>query len=382
MDFAVKGTLQPSLTPSFKEFFSGPVRKYIDAQQEYDSFLDAFGTHYFDKSYLGGFLYMRTEVKEDYFNRERELEVEAKISASYEAIVKGDAQFKVKASDEMKAFLSNSSMIMEYLGGEPLTLDMDKDAPTEYVSRWTKTVFERPHLYSGSLRGIDELIENEALRAEVKKAITIRMYRAYLDSILRLMDIGKVDRSIISDVELLRRQITTAETEERFATLQAGLKRTMDLVLFSAYGKPTLASMMASWPAVMDVAQCGDAVTALCHRPITPPQAFTTDFSYAQRALAKLADRHWTDYAECRRLISEGRQLWADTYQSLEGGKICPAAVSTFSLNPYCQSPAMPQPPKMMAMKMMMMKMNMHNGTSSAAAAQSSNNNKSNALYF
>lgn len=224
--------------------------RYADARDLYDSFVETFGTHYFSMAHLGGYLHMRATIDRYYYQRTARHYIESYLEASYLSIARSRVDYRAGASSSLANFYQNSQITFSYLGGESLSMEVGSSssssstAASSYLAEWTKTVFERPHLFSGQLRRIDELIENRKLRGEVRKAINAKLYGAYIAQIRRIAKLAGVDveESLTKLEGLYRSSVVNSrsafssevEEEEREAHYQAALEERMQVVLAKA----------------------------------------------------------------------------------------------------------------------------------------------------
>ncbi|KAH9387861.1 hypothetical protein TYRP_009059 [Tyrophagus putrescentiae] len=287
VDFYLPKQLFSSLSRSFTDFFDAgtPVKKYINDTARYDDFVSTFGTHYFTQASLGGYMSMKT------------------------GIISGGAEYEKAKEKSGENFNKATKITFAYLGGDPVSIDLDSQKPNEYLTEWTKTVLVKPHLFKGRLRGMEELVENPELRVEVKKAIRIYMIRAYLDEILRIVNM-----------------ITTLETEAQFAELEAGIRNFMRYVLMTAKGRPALVKMLRGWDAQLEVADCRRYVTDSCssstsNRTFRALEAKLDNEAQGvcSKVEQRLADPSWENYTECLALIKEGREMTVKLAKPLEG---------------------------------------------------------------
>ena len=189
-----------------------------------------------------------------------------------------------------------------------------------------KTVLVKPHLFKGRLRGMEELVENPELRVEVKKAIRIYMIRAYLDEILRIVKMVKPDdmeKNFLDVIDEYRAKVTTLETEEQFAKLEADIRYLMRFLLYIAKGRPALVKMLRGWDAQLEVADCRRYVTDSCNTSNRTFRALEAKLDNEARELARkveqrLADPSWVNYTECLALIKEGREISVKLAKPLE----------------------------------------------------------------
>lgn len=357
VDFYLPQELWPSLSKSFTNFFSGPVLPYANNSAKYDNFVDTFGTHYFGHASLGGFMNMKTVITEELYSSSSSSELEVKLEANYRSIVSAGAEYNKQKEKNGEAFNKNTKITFAYLGGDPISLELDSEKPNEYLAEWTKTVLEKPHLFEGRLRGIEELVANEDLRIEVKKAIRIHMTRAYLEEILRVFKLVKMEDRL-GDMDSLRGKIINLKTEDQFKEVEVALKKFMYYVLLAVKEKPRLARMLKGWSSSqLDVADCRKYIADACSnsnrtsRSSEDEKILETETKldeevqeFAKKAESLLADLSWENYTECRELIAEGRKLTVALARPLEGCKnstscnACRRSRAERAVH-FCQSP-------------------------------------------
>ncbi|KAI2806882.1 hypothetical protein BLOT_008841 [Blomia tropicalis] len=206
IEFDLKAPEILHTSPYFESWVESLPSSYEKDPLMYDEFVDTFGTHYFDIAKFGGYLYQKTIIENSYVKDTNEKEVEANLKLSFKAFagiktsIGGEIEDTTKESKER--FSRNTENNFYYYGGvSKFTTDEDEN----YMAKWWDTVNEDPWLFGGQIRPIEWLIKDAAKQNETRKAVVLKMVRAYRNDFVEANLISR--KNFNSEIRSLLTQI-------------------------------------------------------------------------------------------------------------------------------------------------------------------------------
>ena len=198
------------------------IQTYEAIPTVYDKFLADFGTHYFDTAILGGYLYLKSVIKNDYVMQSDEQSLEVNLKASFAERVKATTDIDTSKKKVTESFRTNSEHRISYYGGQGIKVEPND--PT-FMDKWVPEVIKNPWILGGTLKPIQDLIQNVTVKGEVEKAIKIRRARAYLQELKDAVAFGDL---LISQNE--RNELN--ELERKLNSLKDNKEDMEDLVYY------------------------------------------------------------------------------------------------------------------------------------------------------
>jgi len=179
---------------------------YEDDSIKYDEFINTFGTHYFGSAKFGGYLYQKTIITNSYLFQTSEKDVKVNVKTKFDTFfVSGSASVNVEKNSKSvdENFDQNSETHFHYFGGKTNIMNQTNN---EHVRQWLDTVNKDPWLVGGQLTPIEEIITNEKIKSQVKKAISIKRARAFMVDFKDTLKLGKIvlpekDLKLIADID-------------------------------------------------------------------------------------------------------------------------------------------------------------------------------------
>lgn len=140
----------------------------------YEGVVKRFGTHYFESATFGGRHYMRTAITKEYAQRSSMQLLTKYLAAHF------SNSFYHSNSPVATEFLENTQMEVKVtLGGK------------EEVNDWKASLYLDPWLLSGTLKPIENLIIEPQAKAQWRKAVTLKLAKAYLEELQRVVVIAQ-----------------------------------------------------------------------------------------------------------------------------------------------------------------------------------------------
>lgn len=177
------------LSGHFKELIAGLPSSYEANPAMFDHFIDVFGTHFWAKGKFGGFAFYRAAVVNEFLYKRTEESLRTDLTASYYA-VSGKLSGEVSSASASAEFNSSAKVDFKVLGGN---FAMGKIQDSAYIDAWQLSVLGNPWIFGGELSPIESLIANETLRMEMKKAVSVRRARLFLQDLKDSLNLGQID---------------------------------------------------------------------------------------------------------------------------------------------------------------------------------------------
>ncbi|GFO38968.1 perivitellin-2 67 kda subunit [Plakobranchus ocellatus] len=156
------------------------IRRYIEGKtyksdpQAYQGFINLFGTHYFSVANFGGHIRMIQETKSSYFLSHTDQDVKINAKASLAKFLSANGGRASSSTTANTQFAAASIETVSYYGGSTNLLS------TNGVQNWQPTVDEKPWLFSGALKPLSNLINDDTQRSSMEQAVLQHVLRSYL----------------------------------------------------------------------------------------------------------------------------------------------------------------------------------------------------------
>lgn len=179
MDFKPHRTLKPNA--NFANYVNNLESATYEADSaKFDEFVDTFGTHYFESGIFGGYLLQQTIIQNDYLYKHTTQEVSTNVQASYLQMIKAKVEHDQTKDESQRQFEQSTTTNYYYYGGKANLIDAMKLAK---FSDWWDSVPSDPWLFGGRIRPIEDLVEQAATKQQVKRAVEVKLLKAYLQEL-------------------------------------------------------------------------------------------------------------------------------------------------------------------------------------------------------
>ncbi|XP_059143534.1 perivitellin-2 67 kDa subunit-like [Physella acuta] len=181
---------------------------YESNPNAYNKFIDTYGTHYFTSANFGGFIRMVFETAKDYFMSKTESEIEANAKAAYMKMVSVSVAATSSTGNVDEKFTSSTKTTIKYYGGDTNILS------SEGLTKWQPTVEGDPWLFSGKLKPISDLIQDETKKSSMIRAVKNHLLRAYIGELQSLIygARAKAENSVING---LRDRVAALQSKQQ-----------------------------------------------------------------------------------------------------------------------------------------------------------------------
>lgn len=185
MDFEAPKKLK--LNSQFIDMLERLPATYEAAPEKYEQFLDTFGTHFFESAKFGGYLCLNMDIANNYFYATAKGEIHSNMQLNLLAIAGGYMNSSANASLISEKFKNNTRKRFYRYGGGFNTGEVENH---ENMRNWHNTVLHDPWLFGGKLSPIESLITNETLQQEMKKAVSFKRARVFVNDLKATLHLG------------------------------------------------------------------------------------------------------------------------------------------------------------------------------------------------
>ncbi|XP_059159707.1 perivitellin-2 67 kDa subunit-like [Physella acuta] len=228
---------------------------YDNNPDAYIKFIERYGTHYFTTAKFGGCIRVMFEITKDYFYS-NENEVDINVKTTYDHLL-GEKQGSI---DEK--FTKSSVQTVKYYGG-----DVDILSKVGFRN-WQPSVEKNPWLFSGTVKPISNLINNQTIQDSMIKAVKIYEMKSFLND-LRVIITKAKEKSDNSVINSLHNRVTMMMTSSKYEELEVQtLAQDVEeyLTVPSWFSQET--QLCLHWSGTSDWHQCGGGVPQLlCATP-------------------------------------------------------------------------------------------------------------------
>lgn len=134
MQVDFKSSRSLTLKEEFTSFLpTEPVTKYEENPALYEYFIEDYGTHYWSSATLGGYLYLRTTITEQFQMNSDEKNITGELEASFKENLKIKAEAGKTTSTVSDRFRKNTKSEFRYYGGTQIG-DLGGEKPIGWVS--------------------------------------------------------------------------------------------------------------------------------------------------------------------------------------------------------------------------------------------------------
>ncbi len=178
MDFKPFVTLKPN--NAFVHFLAKLPATYSANPAVYQEFLDTFGTHYFESGIFGGYLRQETIVEDRYRYETNDRDITTNVQAKYQVMVSAKVGVDTSKNTKSVTFDRSTRTSRYYYGGKT---NLVNEMSAEQFAKWQETVSHDPWLFGGLIKPIENLIDNEAVKGQIKTAVHVKLTKAYLQEL-------------------------------------------------------------------------------------------------------------------------------------------------------------------------------------------------------
>ncbi|XP_076352890.1 perivitellin-2 67 kDa subunit-like isoform X1 [Tachypleus tridentatus] len=268
-DSAFRADLLPSwaltLNRFAQHFINNRLPESYEANREsYNTFVNFFGTHYFENANFGGIINVYISTDRSYFYQKTDREVSAQAKASYLKFLSLKGGYSGAVSTIDQKFEQSSVKTIRYYGGETNLLS------SSGITSWQPTVADNPWLFAGKLTSISSLVQNANKKEAMNRAIAFHVNIAYLNEAQRILSAVKsryeVDTNKIDQIQE-RIQTALSQTEPSQETIEA-ISSSIDREVIVPAWFVDKTKLCYRWYPDGDGGQCGGGVSRmLCAKP-------------------------------------------------------------------------------------------------------------------
>lgn len=178
MDFKPHVALKPN--EAFARSLGKLPATYAANPAAFQEFLDTFGTHYFESGIFGGYLRQETVVENRYRYETNDRDITTNVQAKYQVMVSAKVGVDTSKNSKSVTFDQSTRTSHYYYGGKT---NLVTAMSAEQFASWQESVSRDPWLFGGLVKPIENLIENEAVKNQVKTAVHVKLTKAYLQEL-------------------------------------------------------------------------------------------------------------------------------------------------------------------------------------------------------